>query len=195
MRMTIIREDGIVGVDGIFRRIDLSALQTDIRAVQWNGVSGHIEYDTAANTPLESIADFQSFIDAWMAAAPRSPAPPPPAPSELKAAALSRINAAYQAAANAMTNEYPEEEIGSWAKQEAEARAWLRDPGTATPWMDAAAAGRGITKAQLAAKIIDNINLYAPAHGALTGKRQKLRDQIAALGDDPTQAQLDAIQW
>ena len=193
MRITIIRDDNVVGVDGIFRRIDLSPMSKGIRAVQWNGMSGHIEYDEAANVPLKSIADFQQFVDAWTAATPQTPAPP--APAEMKAAALDRINAAYQAAVSAMTTDYPKNEVESWPKQEAEARAWLSDPRAETPWMDGAAAGRGINKAQMAAKIIDSANRFAPRHGALTGKRQKLRDQISALGANPTQAQLDAVQW
>jgi hypothetical protein len=53
MRVTIIRDDGVVGVAGILRQVDLSALPVGIRAVQWNGSSGHIEYDDAANTDLD----------------------------------------------------------------------------------------------------------------------------------------------
>lgn len=75
MRVTIIREDGIVGVNGLFRLVDLSTLPGGIRAVQWNGANGHVEYDEAANTRLETIADFQWFIDRW------SDAAQPPAPA------------------------------------------------------------------------------------------------------------------
>jgi len=193
MRITIVRDDNMVGVDGIFRRNDLSAMPAGVRAVQWNGLSGHIEYDDASNMPLQDISDFQVFIDRWEAAAPQPPAPVPP--SEPKTAAFNRINAAYQAAIAAMNAGYPKDEIESWPKQEAEARAWLSDPSIATPWMDGAAAGRGISKPQLAAKIMDRINRFAVEHGQLTGKRQKLRDQITALGEEYSQAQLDAIQW
>jgi hypothetical protein len=164
-----------------------------IRAVQWNGVNGHIEYDDTANRQLDSIADFQQFVDAWGAAAPQPAAPA--ASSGSKAAALNRINSAYQAAIAAMTAGYPKDEIESWPKQEAEARAWLSDPGMATPWMDGAAATRGISKPQLAARIMDSVNRFATEHGQLTGKRQKLRDQITALGEEYSQEQLDAIQW
>src|SRR5690242_10328543 len=193
MRITIVRDDSVVGVDGIFRHIDLSAMPAAIRAVQWNGVNGHIEYDDMANSPLDSIADFQQFVDAWRAAPPQPPAPA--TPPEPKTAALNRINNAYQAAIAAMTAGYPEDEIESWPKQEAEARAWLSDPDIATPWMDGAAAGRGISKSQLAAKIMENIKRFATEHGQLTGKRQKVRDQINALGEEYSQEQLDAIQW
>jgi hypothetical protein len=193
MRVTIIRDDIVVGVDGVFRRVDLSALPEGIRALQWNGVSGHIEYDQGANKALYDIDAFQPFVDLWNAAAPQPPAPP--SAQQMKAAALARIDSAYEAAVKEMTNDYPGDEVGSWRHQEAEARAWLTDAKASTPWIDAAAAGRGIDKAALVHKIIRRATLFAPAHGYLTGKRQKLRDEIIALGDNPTQQQLDAIQW
>lgn len=83
MRVAIIRDVGVVGVAGIFRQVDLSALPAGIRAVQWNGTSGHIEYDDAANTALDSITAFNPFIERWTAARSQSSAPvvPPAMPS------------------------------------------------------------------------------------------------------------------
>ncbi len=79
MRVTVIRDDGVVGIDGIFRLVDLSALPAGIRAIQWNGSSGHVEYDEAANTALDNVTAFQPFIDLWTAAAPQPSAPSTPA--------------------------------------------------------------------------------------------------------------------
>ncbi|MCH7793836.1 MAG: hypothetical protein IH900_01665 [Proteobacteria bacterium] len=82
MRVTIIANDGKVGVDGVFRAVDLSTLDPNIHAVQWDGVVGHIEFkDNSANEAITDISAFQSFIDAWTAATP-----PPPTLAELKAA-------------------------------------------------------------------------------------------------------------
>jgi hypothetical protein len=195
MRLTIIRDDSVVGVGGVFRRVDLSSLPAGIRALQWDGTSGHLEYDEGANTPLESVADFQRFIDLWSAAAQPSISSAPASPAQMKAAALARINAAYENAMKALTAHYPEDEIRSWPKQEAEARAWLSDRSAPTPWIDAAATARGMSKAELVEKIIANAAAFVPAYGQLTGKGQKLRDEIAELGSDVTQQQLDAIQW
>jgi hypothetical protein len=85
--------------------------------------------------------------------------------------------------------------VASWRQHEGEARGWLTDTTASTPFIDAAASERGIDKAALIHKIIAKASLFAPAHGQLTGKRQKLRDEIIALGDNPTQQQLDAIKW
>lgn len=195
MRVAIVRDDGVVGVDDVFRHVDLSALPFGVRAVQWNSVTGtgHIEYDEGPNTEITGNADFQYFIDLWTAAAP--PIPPNPTPDELRAAAHARINVAYGVAVNGLTAGYPDTEIASWPKQETEARAYLLDNGADTPWLKSAAAGRGIDISTLVALIIQNADMLAPLHGALTGKRQKLRDQIDALGATPTQEQLDIIQW
>jgi len=193
MRLIIIKDDGVVGVDGVFRAVDLSTLGDGIRALEWIENTGHVEYYEGPNTDLDSITDFQSFIDLWTAAAP--PAPEPPTPADLKAAAHARINAAYGIAVNMLTAGYPENEIASWPKQETEARAWMIDNTAPTPWIDSAATARGMPKPDFIALVIANADALAPLHGALSGKRQYLRDQIDSLGDNPTAQQLDAIQW
>lgn len=192
MRVTIIRDDNVVGIDALFRQVDLSGLTAGIRAVQWDGTSGHIEYDDAPNTMLDRITCFQPFIERWEAAAP---CPASLTPLQMKTAALERVDAAYGSAMAALTEGYPENEVRSWPKQEAEARAWSADARVSTPWIDGAAAGRGISKAEFVEKILAHAASFAPLYGELTGKRQKLRDEIAALGDQPAQQQLDAIRW
>jgi hypothetical protein len=193
MRLTIIRDDGVVGIDGVFKTVDLSGLSAGIRAVQWDGTSGHIEFyaDVSPNLPIDNIDAYQQYVTAWNT----PPEETPPTAAEMIATAQARISADYQSAVNALTAGYPEDEISSWPKQEGEARAWVADNSVATPWIDAAAVSRGIAKADFVTLIIGNADALAPLHGTLTGKRQKLRDQIAALGDTPTQEQLDAVQW
>jgi hypothetical protein len=164
--------------------------------VQWNGTGGHIEYDDTANTLLTNIAEFQSFVDLWKAAASEQiTSLTALSPDQMKAAAVTRINTAYQSKVRELTAVYPEEEVKSWALQEAEAKAWFSNPQAHTPWLDSAAEARSISKADLAAKITTKATAFARAHGQLTGKRQRLQDMIAALGDFPAQQQLDDIQW
>lgn len=193
MRVTIIEEDGVVGIDGVFRAVDLSGLYEDVRAVQWNGVSGHVEHYDGANTDLNDISAFQQFIDLWNQAAP--PPPPPLTTEQLIALAHARISTAYTVAVRSITAGYPEDEVKSWDKQESEARGWMESNSHPTPWIDAAAQERGLAKAELVSRIIAKATLFTSAHAQLTGKRQRLSDQITALGDSPAQEQLDAIQW
>ena len=180
MRVIIVEDDEWGGTGGISRPSGC-------------GVKGHVARDESAFTQLDNI-EFQPFINLGAAEAPPLRQPTSSASSG-KAAALERINAAYQDAITRIMAGYPENEIISWPNQEAEARAWLLNACTPTPWIDAAAASRGITKANLVDKIMAHAALFNPLHGELTGKRQKLRDRIAALGEHPAQQQLDAIQW
>ena len=82
MRVTIIQEDGVVGVDGVFRRVDLSDLDANIHAIQWDSEKGkgHIEYDDSLeprleNAELRDFAPYSVYVSRWEAAAPRAPDP------------------------------------------------------------------------------------------------------------------------
>jgi hypothetical protein len=185
MRVIIVEDDEWVGIGSISRPSGC-------------GVKGHVARDESAFTQLDNIEYFQPFINLGAAEAPplrQSPFPVPSATVKGKAAALERINTTYQDAITRIMAGYPENEIISWPKQEAEARAWLSNANASTPWIDAASASRGITKVDLVDKIMAHVALFYPLHGEFTGKRQKLRDRIAALGESPAQQQLDAIQW
>lgn len=66
MNLTIIVSDSVVGIDGKFKKIDLSNIDKNIHAVQWNGDYGHIEYiDRRPNEIITSIDIFQDVIDKW----------------------------------------------------------------------------------------------------------------------------------
>ena len=120
-----------------------------------------------------------------------------PSLSDRIAAAHARINAAYEAAFAALVAGYPPSEVASWQQQKEEAVAWKEndDDGDKAPWVKGAASARGISVADMVNKIKRKADTFSPAYGELTGKRQRLRDAIDALGSSPTQAQLDAIQW
>jgi hypothetical protein len=195
MKVTIIKDDGVVGVDGVFKKITVSDLPTGVRVVQWDSVlgTGHVEYydDNTPNSPLSSIAAYQIYIDDY-----NLPPQLPVIPTDvLIANAHARIQASYSAAVNAVTAAYPKEEQDSWFKQEQEARAWTANNSVSTPWIDAAVTARGIAKSDLVTLIITNADAFTALSGQYTGKRQSLRDQITALGSTPSQAQLDAIKW
>lgn len=120
---------------------------------------------------------------------------------------LASISATCEAEIATISTGYPASEVLSWPKQEAEARAWTADNQAVTPLLDSLAAARGISKAELASRVIAKADLFAQLSGAIIGKRQGLEDQIDAISDGLTaeeleapitpevQALLDSIQW
>lgn len=65
MKLTIVLEDNLVLVDGIpFNDIDLSSISSEIRAIQWDGTNGHIEYvdRTKPNSPISSITKYKKIV-------------------------------------------------------------------------------------------------------------------------------------
>ncbi len=115
---------------------------------------------------------------------PRPPAFPQPTPEEMlagaRAAKLAEINAACQAALAALTPTYPERELLTFDKQEAEARTYQADSGASVPLLTALAASRGISVADLAARVIAKADTFTAASGHLIGQRQRLEDALEA---------------
>lgn len=111
---------------------------------------------------------------------------------EVQQEAHKRINTAYEEATARLAEGYPENEQKSWATQVKEADIILAGGLEPTPWVDAAAQARGITREALASSIKQNDTLYRQAHGRLTGIRQALRDQIDGY-TEPTEDSLRAI--
>lgn len=105
---------------------------------------------------------------------------PEPDLPELKAIKLDEINTTYQQAIATLTPTYPDDERLTFDKQEQEARSWLADNSTPTPFIDALAAGRQMDKAELVSRIIAKADVFALASGSLTGQRQRYEDLLDA---------------
>lgn len=90
----------------------------------------------------------------------------------------------YEQRMQVIASGYPPSERESWPVQTAEARSLLVDPKAATPWIDAAATARSLDRTELAARIVSKDAAYRSIHGALTGIRQRIEDDIGAAGDD-----------
>jgi hypothetical protein len=77
MKLTIVADDGAVGVDGaFFSELALPQLDPAIHAVQWYGEYGEVEYKTRfengalvkpANVLITDSTPFQFAVDAWSA--------------------------------------------------------------------------------------------------------------------------------
>lgn len=88
MRLTIINETNTVGKDGAFYDdLDLTQCQipNNIWALQWDGSSGHIEFNTPI--PNEDITSLPAWatscLSVWEAVDYLVKNPPPPTPEEL----------------------------------------------------------------------------------------------------------------
>jgi len=70
-KVTIVKPDNKVIVDGVDRIVDCSGQAANLHAVQWDGSAGEVEYnDGTPNAIIDSISAYQSLIDAHAAAAP-----------------------------------------------------------------------------------------------------------------------------
>lgn len=118
MRVTIIKDDGIVGVGGVFRKIDLSSLAPEIRAVQWDGVRGHIEYydEDAPNYAISDISEFQGLIDLYNTPPEPTPAPAPSVPSHItmRQARRALLQSGYLSQVVALIDSMPEDARIDW---------------------------------------------------------------------------------
>lgn len=97
-----------------------------------------------------------------------------------KQAKINLLNTQYEKCAEVLESTYPESERASWGIQSQEAALVLKDPESITPWLDAAALARGVSRVEMAELISEMDTVYRTTHGKLTGSRQSIRNQIVA---------------
>jgi len=83
MKISLVKDDAVMGVDGVFRTVDVSDLDATIHALQFDTAAGkgRIWFKAESDKGQADLTDFapyQVFVDRWTAAAP--PPPPPPKP-------------------------------------------------------------------------------------------------------------------
>ncbi len=82
MKVTIIKSENKVVIDGETRPVDLSALNAGIHVIQFDGVRGEIEWKQGMQGDnarfITNLDPYQSYLDEWTAWTP--PAPPDPTP-------------------------------------------------------------------------------------------------------------------
>lgn len=106
--------------------------------------------------------------------------PPVPTLEQTKAAKLSEINKAADAAIATLTATYPDRELATFDKQEAEARAYTADATASTPLLSALAQARGIPLPDLVGRVLAKADAFAGASGSIIGQRQALEDRLDA---------------
>lgn len=147
---------------------------------------------TKNGMPYHVCSNVEEFEEEWKAVNAYAKAHPecvteeqpyvPPVPTfeEAKAAKLSEINKAADKALNALTTTYPDREISTFDKQEAEARAYMADHTVPTPLLSALAKARGLSMDELVERVITKADAFAAASGYIIGQRQALKDQLDA---------------
>ena len=93
--------------------------------------------------------------------------------AELTPFMLVDINSNYENSIRSIASNIPLSEILTFPIQDREAREWLKDNTTETPFIDALVRDREVTKEYLVGKIIEKSNQYSSIVGGLTGLRQK----------------------
>lgn len=86
---------------------------------------------------------------------------------------------------------YPQAEIDSFYRQEAEARAWQVDNSADTAMLSAIATARGVPLDMLAVKVIEKADAVSVIMGKIIGERQQFEDRILA---SKTLEQLTALE-
>lgn len=102
----------------------------------------------------------------------------------LRTSRLSSNTTAYNEATTALTADYPQLEKDTWPTQNEEASAWAADPVAAnTPWIDRAAAERGIDREEYIRRTLVKAQQFKIMSAFLTGRRQRYEDQIKSGGN------------
>jgi hypothetical protein len=109
-----------------------------------------------------------------------------PTLADHKATKLTLVNAQCASTLGQITASYPADEMQSWSKQEAEARAG------GGPLIEALASARGVTLADLIGRIIAKADAFAVASGQTIGNRQRCEDGIKAA---QTIEEVEAVTW
>jgi hypothetical protein len=102
--------------------------------------------------------------------------------SKAKASKLSEVTATYNASVSALVGSTDQYELTSWAKQEAEARAYVADNTISTPLLSGMIVARGLgeTVLDLSNKIISNADAYQTAYATILGTYQAKQKAINA---------------
>lgn len=102
MKVSVVPEDGIIIIDGDVRKPAGVTWPEGVRAMQWSGNSGFIEYLERGQEYIDDIAVVQPFIDLHAAKKALDETPPPaPTGAEIALAEIRAIECA-PAVADAM---------------------------------------------------------------------------------------------
>lgn len=111
--------------------------------------------------------------------------------SEARNCAYAKNNTGYSEITAAVTKNYPELEKDTWPTQNYEVKQWLANPEAPTPWVNIAAAARGIDRIDYLNRSHAKAQQFEAVSAHLTGLRQKYEDAIKAA---VTIAEIEAVE-
>lgn len=111
---------------------------------------------------------------------------------EVKRRKFDEIELAAATEIEPITSVYPQAERDTWPIQEAEAVAWTANPQASTPMLNAIAAARGQTLADVVANVLTKAAAFKAVAGAAFGKRKAKIDLVNAAA---TAEDVSAITW
>jgi hypothetical protein len=73
MRLTIIKRDNTVYVDGVALTVDCASLPAEFHALQWYDTFGEVEMvdgfgNMTRNEPIADLGPYQALVEAWNSA-------------------------------------------------------------------------------------------------------------------------------
>lgn len=130
------------------------------------------------NIPAEQLNELIAGYNPW--------------PAE-KAAKFAEIDADFESAISSLTAGWPQHEIQTWGKQEAEARALVANPLAPTPMLSMIASTRGLSVLELAQRVIRDADAFTTASAYYVGVRHKTRQLVQALPDESNYQRLPEL--
>lgn len=115
-----------------------------------------------------------------------------PTLEQLKAGKLANFSQQCTDALAQVKAGYPDDEVQSWGKQEAEARAFSANVDAPIPLLTAIATTRQVPVDLLASKVIAKADLFAAASGEIIGMRQRCEDQVNSAENADA---VNAVVW
>lgn len=83
----------------------------------------------------------------------------------------------------------------TYQRKEAEARAWFLDQETATPFLDAEAAARDVTLADLAAEVVRLVDAWTATGAAIEGARMGAKAAVASAKTLGAIVEASKVDW
>ena len=145
-------------------------------------------WDTATGQSLGVVTELGELPEG---ATLDEPTQPEPTIEEARAAKMGEIRDQADALLQSLGAEYGPMERTTWDVQAAEAAAFAADPEADVPLLSGIAVHRGMTVADMAARVLANRTAWVALSGAVVGQRLALQDQLDAAADIAT---IEAIE-